>query len=151
MEVILFEKIDRLGSIGDLVNVKAGFARNYLLPQGKAKVATDANKAEIETRRAEFETMAADTLASAEKRKEQIEALSISITAKSGTEGKLFGSIGNMDISAAITEAGVELEKRDVRLPDGPIRQAGEYEITLHLHTDVDAVVKVNIIGEEEE
>ncbi len=151
MEVILFEKIDRLGGIGDLVNVKAGFARNYLLPQGKAKVATDANKAEIETRRAEFETMAADALASAEKRKELIEVLAISITAKSGTEGKLFGSIGNMDISAAITEAGVELEKRDVRLPDGPIRQAGEYEITLHLHTDVDAVAKITIIGEEEE
>ncbi len=151
MEVILFEKIDRLGGIGDLVNVKAGFARNYLLPQGKAKVATDANKAEIETRRAEFETMAADALASAEKRKELIEVLAISITAKSGTEGKLFGSIGNMDISAAITEAGVELEKRDVRLPDGPIRQAGEYEITLHLHTDVDAIAKITIIGEEEE
>jgi len=150
MEVILFEKIDRLGDIGDLVNVKAGFARNFLLPQGKAKVATEANKAEIESRRAEFEKMAADALAAAEKRREQIEALSISITAKSGTEGKLFGSIGNVDIAGAITEAGVELEKREVRLPEGPIRQAGEYEITLHLHTDVDAIVKVTIIGEEE-
>ena len=151
MEVILFEKIDRLGGIGDLVNVKAGFARNYLLPQGKAKAATDANKAEIETRRAEFEKMAAEAITNAEQRRDKIEALSISITAKSGTEGKLFGSIGNMDIAAAITEAGVELEKRDVRLPDGPIRQAGEYEITLHLHTDVDAVAKVTIIGEEED
>lgn len=150
MEVILFEKIDRLGSIGDLVNVKAGFARNFLLPQGKAKVATDANKAEIESRRAELEKLAAETLGSAEKRREQIEALSIEITAKSGTEGKLFGSIGNIDIAKALTEAGVEVEKRDVRLPDGPIRQAGEYEITLHLHTDVDAVAKVTIIGEEE-
>jgi len=150
MEVILFEKIDRLGNIGDLVNVKSGFARNFLLPQGKAKAATDANKAEIESRRAEFEKLAAEAIASAEKRKELIEALAISITAKSGTEGKLFGSIGNMDISAAIIEAGIEVEKRDVRLPDGPIRQAGEYEITLHLHTDVDAVVKVTIIGEEE-
>ena len=150
MEVILFEKIDRLGNIGDLVNVKAGFARNYLLPQGKAKAATDANKAEIESRRAEFEKMAAEALATAEKRRDQIEALSISITAKSGTEGKLFGSIGNIDIAAALTEAGVEVEKRDVRLPEGPIRQAGEYEITLHLHTDVDAVAKVTIIGQEE-
>ena len=150
MEVILFEKIDRLGSIGDLVNVKSGFARNYLLPQGKAKVATDANKAEIESRRAEFEKAAADEMAAAEKRREQIAALTISITAKSGTEGKLFGSIGNVDIAAALTEAGVAVEKRDVRLPDGPIRQAGEYEITLHLHTDVDAVAKVIIIGEEE-
>jgi large subunit ribosomal protein L9 len=150
MEVILFEKIDRLGNIGDLVNVKAGFARNYLLPQGKAKPATDENKAEIESRRAEFEKMAAEALATAEKRREQIEALSISITAKAGTEGKLFGSIGNIDIAAALTEAGVEVEKRDVRLPEGPIRQAGEYEITLHLHTDVDAVAKVTIIGQEE-
>ena len=150
MEVILFEKIDRLGSIGDLVNVKAGFARNFLLPQGKARVATDANKAEIESRRAELEKLAAETLGSAEKRREQIEALSIEITAKSGTEGKLFGSIGNIDIAKALTAAGVEVEKRDVRLPDGPIRQAGEYEITLHLHTDVDAVAKVTIIGEEE-
>jgi len=151
MEVILFEKIDRLGGIGDLVNVKSGFARNFLLPQGKAKVATDANKAEIETRREEIEKLAGETLAVAEKSREKIEAMSISITAKSGTEGKLFGSIGNMDIAAAVTEAGVELAKRDVRLPDGPIRQAGDYEITLHLHTDVDAVVKVTIIGEEEE
>ncbi|MCK4833597.1 MAG: 50S ribosomal protein L9 [Gammaproteobacteria bacterium] len=150
MEVILFEKIDRLGSIGDLVNVKAGFARNFLLPQGKAKVATDANKAEIESRRAEFEKLAADAIVAAEKRREQIEALSIEITAKSGTEGKLFGSIGNVDIASALTEAGVEVEKREVRLPEGPIRQAGEYEITLHLHTDVDAVAKVTIIGEEE-
>ncbi|MCW8852955.1 MAG: 50S ribosomal protein L9 [Gammaproteobacteria bacterium] len=150
MEVILFEKIDRLGNIGDLVNVKAGFARNYLLPQGKAKAATDANKAEIESRRAEFEKMAAEDLATAEKRRDQIEALSISITAKAGTEGKLFGSIGNIDIAAALTEAGVEVEKRDVRLPEGPIRQAGEYEVTLHLHTDVDAVAKVTIIGQEE-
>jgi len=150
MEVILFEKIDRLGSIGDLVNVKAGFARNFLLPQGKAKVATDANKAEIESRRAELEKVAADTLAVAEKRRDQIEGMAVSITAKSGTEGKLFGSIGNMDIAAALAEAGVEVEKRDVRLPDGPLRQAGEYEIVLHLHADINAVAKVTIIGEEE-
>ncbi len=151
MEVILFEKIDRLGDIGDLVNVKAGFARNYLLPQGKAKVATDENKAEIETRRAELEKIAAEARADAEKRCEQIEALAISITAKSGTEGKLFGSIGNIDIAGAITEAGVAVEKREVRLPEGPIRQAGEYEITLHLHSNVDAVAKITIIGEESE
>ncbi len=150
MEVILFEKIDRLGGIGDLVNVKAGFARNFLLPQGKAKVATDANKAEIEERRAEFEKLAADSLSAAEKRREAIEALSIEITAKSGTEGKLFGSIGNVDIASALTEAGVEVEKREVRLPEGPLRQAGEYEITLHLHSEVNAVAKVTIIGEEE-
>lgn len=151
MEVILFEKIDRLGNIGDLVNVKAGFARNFLLPQGKAKVATDANKAEIESRRAEFEKLAEEAIAEANKRREQIEALTIEITAKSATEGKLFGSIGNVDISAAITDAGVEVEKREVRLPEGPIRQAGEYEITIHLHTDVDAVAKITVIGDENE
>ncbi len=150
MEVILFEKIDRLGGIGDLVNVKAGFARNFLLPQGKAKAATEANKAEIEERRAEFEKLASEALSAAEKRREAIEALSIEITAKSGTEGKLFGSIGNVDIASALTEAGVEVEKREVRLPDGPLRQAGEYEITLHLHSEVNAVAKVTIIGEEE-
>jgi len=150
MEVILFEKIDRLGGIGDLVNVKAGFARNYLLPQGKAKVATDANKAEIEERRAEFEKMAAEELVTAEKRRDLVEAKPVEITAKSGTEGKLFGSIGNMDIAAAFVEAGIEIEKREVRLPDGPIRQAGEYEVTLHLHADINAVAKVTIIGEEE-
>ncbi len=150
MEVILFEKIDRLGGIGDLVNVKAGFARNFLLPQGKAKAATEANKAEIEERRAEFEKLASEALSAAEKRRETIETLSIEITAKSGTEGKLFGSIGNVDIANALTEAGVEVEKREVRLPEGPIRQAGEYEITLHLHSDVNAVAKVTVIGEEE-
>jgi len=150
MEVILFEKIDRLGSIGDLVNVKAGFARNFLLPQGKAKVATDANKAEIETRRAELEAQAAGALTSAAKRRDQIEALTVEITAKSGTEGKLFGSIGNIGISAALVEAGVEVEKREVRLPDGPIRQAGEYEVVIHLHTDVDATAKVTIIADED-
>jgi large subunit ribosomal protein L9 len=149
MEVILFENIDRLGSIGDLVNVKSGFARNFLLPQGKAKVATDENKAEIESRRAEFEKKAADELTDATKRGEQIEALAISITAKSGTEGKLFGSIGNVDIANAIIEAGVEIEKRNVRLPDGPLRQAGEYEIVIHLHAEVNSVAKVTIIGDE--
>ncbi len=150
MEVILFEKIDRLGNIGDLVNVKAGFARNFLLPQGKAKVATEANKAEIEQRRAELEKMAADALAAAQARRDQIAEMSVSITAKSGTEGKLFGSIGNMDIANAITDAGVKVEKREVRLPDGPIRQAGEYDIQIHLHADVDATAKITIIGEEE-
>ena len=149
MEVILFEKIDRLGGIGDLVNVKAGFARNYLIPKGMAKMATEKNKAEIESRRAEFEQKAAEALAAATKRREQIEGLTVTITAKSGTEGKLFGSIGNVDIAAALTDAGVEVEKREVRLPEGPIRQAGEYEITLHLHSDVNAVAKVTIIGEE--
>ncbi|MCK5001460.1 MAG: 50S ribosomal protein L9 [Gammaproteobacteria bacterium] len=150
MEVILIEKIDRLGGLGDLVNVKSGFARNYLLPTGKAKVVTAENIAEIEARRAELEKAAAETLAAAEAKRDQLAKLEISITSKSGTEGKLFGSVGNADIADAVTTAGVEVAKRDVRLPEGPIRLAGDYEITLHLHADVDAVVKVTIIGEED-
>ena len=150
MEVILIEKVDRLGGLGDRVNVRSGFARNYLLPTGKAKVATAENIAEIEARRAEFEKAGAEALSAAEARRDQISGLDVSITAKSGTEGKLFGSIGNSDIADAVTAAGVEIAKREVRLPDGPIRLAGEYEITLQLHTDVDAVVKVTIVGEED-
>ena len=150
MEVILIEKVDRLGGLGDLVNVRSGFARNYLLPTGKAKVATAENVAEIEARRAEFEKIEAEAVSAAEARRDQLSKLDISITAKSGAEGKLFGSIGNTDIADAVTAAGVEIAKREVRLPDGPLRLAGEYEITLHLHADVDAVVKVTIIGEEE-
>ena len=150
MEVILIEKVDRLGGLGDLVNVRSGFARNYLLPTGKAKVATAENVAEIEARRAEFEKIEAEALSAAEARRDQLSKLDISITAKSGAEGKLFGSIGNTDIADAIVAAGVEVAKREVRLPEGPIRLAGEYEITLHLHADVDAVVKVTVVGEEE-
>ncbi len=150
MEVILIEKVDRLGGLGDLVNVRSGFARNYLLPTGKAKVANAENIAEIEARRTELEKTAAETMSAAEDRRNQLSGLDISITAKSGTEGKLFGSIGNADIAEAVTAAGVEIAKREVRLPEGPIRLAGEYEITLHLHADVDAMVKVTIVGEED-
>ncbi len=150
MEVILIEKVDRLGGLGDLVNVRSGFARNYLLPTGKAKIASAENVAEIEARRAEFEKIEAEAVSAAEARRDQLSKLDISITAKSGAEGKLFGSIGNTDIADAVTAAGVEIAKREVRLPDGPLRLAGEYEITLHLHADVDATVKVTIVGEEE-
>ena len=149
MEIILIEKIDRLGGLGDLVNVKAGFARNYLLPTGKAKLATAANVAEVAARRAELEKEAAATLAAAVAKRDQLAKLEVTISSKSGTEGKLFGSVGNHDIADAVTAAGVEVAKRDVRLPDGPLRLAGDYEITLHLHTDVDAVVKLTIVGDE--
>ena len=150
MEVILLEKVDRLGGLGDLVNVKSGFARNFLLPQGVAKLATESNVAEIEARRAELEAQAAETLQAAEARRDKLSEMSISITAKSATEGKLFGSIGNTDIADAVTAAGVELAKREVRLPDGPIRVAGDYEVVLHLHTDVNALLKLTIIGDED-
>ena len=133
MEVILIEKIDRLGGLGDKVNVRSGYARNFLLPQGKAKIATEENIAEIEARRAEFEKEASVVMAEAEARRDQITKLEISITAKSGAEGKLFGSVGNTDIATAITEAGVALEKREVRLPEGAIRTVGNFERDLVL------------------
>lgn len=149
MDIILLEKVDRLGKLGDVVNVKPGFARNFLLPFGKAKVANADNIKELEGRRAELEAKEAESLATAEARKTKLDALEISITSKAGTEGKLFGSVGNADIAEAINAAGVEVEKKEVRLPTGPIRAAGEYEIDLHLHTDVNAAIKLTIIGEE--
>jgi len=150
MEVILLEKIDRLGGLGKVVNVRSGYARNYLLPTGKAKIATPANVAEIEARRAEFEAQAAASLQAAEQRRDQIAKLAVSISAKSGSEGKLFGSVGNSDIAEAVTAAGVKLEKREVRLPTGPIRIAGEYEIELHLHADVNANLKLTVVADED-
>jgi len=150
MEIILLESIDRLGGLGDLVNVRPGFARNYLLPKGKAKLATAANIAEIAERRAELEKHEADLLKAAKARAEQLEGLEISITTKSGGEGKLFGSITNANITEAINEKGIELEKSEVRMPEGPIRLAGEYDIDLHLHTEVNATVKLTVIGEED-
>lgn len=149
MDVILLEKIDRLGGLGDVVSVKPGYARNFLLPSGKAKVATDDNIKELEARRAELEKLAAEALATAEARREKLDGLTVEITSKAGTEGKLFGSIGTADIADAIKAAGVEVEKKEVRMPTGAIRMAGEYDIDLHLHTDVDATVKVTVIGEE--
>ena len=149
MEIILLEKVDRLGKLGDVVNVKNGFARNFLLPFGKAKIANEANVKELEERRAEFEAKEAETLATAEARKTKLDEMTISITSKSGSEGKLFGSVGNADIAEALVAAGVDVEKKEVRLPTGPLRSAGEYEITLHLHTDINATIKLTIIGEE--
>ena len=150
MEIILLESIDRLGGLGDLVNVRPGFARNYLLPKGKAKLATAANIAEIAERRAELEKHEAEVLKAAQTRAEQLEGLEISITAKSGGEGKLFGSVTNANITEAVNEKGIELEKSEVRMPEGPIRLAGEYDIDLHLHTGVNATIKLTVIGEED-
>ncbi|MBE9560460.1 MAG: 50S ribosomal protein L9 [Proteobacteria bacterium] len=150
MEVILMENIENLGSLGDKVTVKAGFARNFLVPGGKAKPATAANLEAFEKQRAELEKVAAEALAAAQSRKDAIEALgAISITAKVGSEGKLFGSIGTADIADAITAAGCAVEKREVRLPEGAIRVTGEQDIVIHLYTDVGVTVSINIIGEE--
>lgn len=149
MEVILLEKVANLGGLGDKVSVKSGFARNYLLPQGKATAATAENIAEFEARRAELERIAAEKRAAAQARADKLTALvEVSIAANSGEEGKLFGSIGTQDIADAITAAGVELNKSEVRLPNGTIRQTGEYEISLQLHSEVTTTIKLVVVAE---
>jgi large subunit ribosomal protein L9 len=149
MEVILLENISNLGALGDKVNVKAGFGRNYLVPQGKAVPATAASIAEFETRRAELEAAAAATLAAAEQRAAAIDALEpISIPANAGEEGKLFGSVGTRDIAEAITAAGCEVDKSEVRLPEGALRELGEYEVAIQVHGDVFASVTIAVIPE---
>ncbi len=150
MEVILLENIENLGTLGDKVSVKSGFARNYLVPHGKAKIATVANLAEFEARRAELEKAVADALGEAQTRQQAIEALgTLEIAAKVGSEGKLFGSIGTADIAEAIAAAGVVVEKREIRLPDGAIRTTGEHVIDIHVHADVDSSVTNSIVGED--
>lgn len=150
MEVILLENIENLGSVGDKVSVKAGFARNYLVPQGKAKMATAENLAEFEAHRAELEKAAAEAKATAEARKQAIEAMGvIEITARVGSEGKLFGSVGVADICDAIESLGGDVQKSEVRMPEGALRVTGEHVVDIHLYTDIDTQVTVNIIGEE--
>lgn len=144
------ENIENLGSLGDKVTVKAGFARNFLVPGGKARPATAANLEAFEKQRAELEKVAAEALAAANIRKDAIDALgSINISAKVGSEGKLFGSIGTVDIADALTSAGCAVEKREVRLPEGALRETGEQNIDIHLYTDVDVTVTISIVGEE--
>jgi large subunit ribosomal protein L9 len=151
MDVILLEKMGKLGDLGDRVTVKPGYGRNYLIPQGKAVSATESNVAEFETRRAELESSAAELVAAAEVRAGRIQELGqITIEANAGDEGKLFGSIGTRDIADAVAAAGVELEKSEVRLPDGALREVGEYEVTVHLHSDVDAIISLAVIAEGE-
>jgi large subunit ribosomal protein L9 len=149
MEVILLQKIANLGDIGDRVKVKPGFGRNFLLPGGKATLATPENIAKFETRRAELEAKAASDLESARTRAAALEGFKLSITAKAGSEGKLFGSIGTADIAEACLAAGQKVERSEVRLPGGPIRMVGEHLINLHLHSDVDIPVPLTVIAEE--
>lgn len=148
MEVILLEKVGKLGKLGDKVNVKAGFGRNYLVPQGKAVPATAANVASFEARRAELEKAAAEALAAAQARGSKLEGLEVSIVSKAGDEGKLFGSIGTRDIADAITATGVEVEKSEVRLPEGALRHIGEFEVDVQLHSDVTATIKLVVVAE---
>jgi large subunit ribosomal protein L9 len=149
MEVILLEKVENLGSIGDRVKVKSGFGRNFLLPRGKATLATPANIAVFEARRADLERKQAEELAAAQARGVAVQALTLRLSAKAGTEGKLFGSLGTNDIAEACTAAGVEVKRSEVRLPDGPIRAVGEHSVDLHLHSDVTVAVKVTVVAEE--
>lgn len=148
MEVILLEKVENLGNIGDKVNVKSGYGRNFLVPKGKATLATAENIAIFEARRAELEAKQAEELAAAQARADKLEGLSLSITAKSGPEGKLFGSLGTIDIAEAVGAAGIEIERSEVRLPDGPLRAVGEFDIEIHLHTDLNVGIKVAVIGD---
>jgi large subunit ribosomal protein L9 len=148
MEVILLEKVGKLGVLGDKVSVKSGYGRNYLIPYSKAVPATKENIAQFEARRAELEKAAAESLAEAEARAEKLNAFSVTLVSKSGDEGRLFGSVGVRDIADAITAAGIEVNKSEVRLPEGPIRTIGEFPITIHLHADVESVVTLNIVAE---
>ena len=146
MEVILLERIAGLGGLGDRVDVKPGYARNYLVPQGKALSATERNIARFEERRAELERQAADEVVRAQRRSEDLAALELVVTRRAGGEGRLFGSVGIGDVAEAATEAGVEVRRNEVRMPDGPIRQTGRYEVAVRVHPDVEAAVRVAVV-----
>lgn len=148
MEIILLEKVAKLGNLGDKVVVKPGYGRNFLIPKGKAVRASAERLAEFEQRRAELEKKAAAEFAAAQVRAEALGNLIVTITQKAGEEGRLYGSVGAKDIADAVSSAGVKLEKHEVRLPNGPIRQVGEYEIKLHVHADLDAVLTLKVAGE---
>lgn len=148
MEVILLEKVGKLGNVGDKVAVKAGFGRNFLIPQGKALPATESNVSEFEARRAELEAAAAEKKSAAEGRAAQLAELSVVIAANAGDEGKLFGSIGTRDIADAITAAGVAVAKAEVRLPEGALREVGEFSVDVQLHSEVTQTVAVVIEAE---
>jgi large subunit ribosomal protein L9 len=149
MDIILLQKVANLGQIGDRVKVKPGYARNFLVPTGKATMATPANIAKFEAQRAELEAKASQELAAAQSRAVKFENFKLEIKAKAGTEGKLFGSIGTSDIAEAAVAAGHHISRSEVRMPNGPIRATGEHQVQLHLHTDVDVTLPVTIIAEE--
>jgi large subunit ribosomal protein L9 len=149
MNVILLESVENLGGIGDLVKVKPGYGRNFLLPQGKAALATDENMKKIEARRAELEKAAADELAKASARAKAINGVELVIPANAGSEDKLFGSVGPIDIAEALAAIQVEVERSEIRMPDGPIHELGEFKIGVHLHGDVNAEVTVRVVAAE--
>jgi large subunit ribosomal protein L9 len=149
MEIILLQKVDNVGGIGDLVKVKSGYARNFLIPQGKATLATAENKAKFELRRAELEAKAAAELGAAQARAKKLDGVTLKIEMQAGEEGKLFGSVGTVDIAEELTKRGFEVERSEIRLPDGPLRSVGDHQVDLHLHTDVNVQIKVVIEAAE--
>lgn len=148
MQIILMEKVINLGQLGDVVKVKNGYARNFLIPQGKAKRATAASLAEFDARRAELHAAEAAKLAAAQAEGEKMSGLTVQISQKAGVDGKLFGSVTNADIAAALATAGFAIEKSQVRLPTGHLKQIGDYSISISLHTDVVAEITVSVLGE---
>jgi len=148
MEVILLEKIHRLGDLGDKVSVKPGYGRNFLIPQRKAVPATTAHMAKFEAQRAELERAQSDALGSATARAEQMKDVNLTVSATAGAEGKLFGSVGTGDIAKAAVASGITLDKREIRLPDGPLREVGDYQVEVHLHADVDVHITVQVVAE---
>ena len=149
MNVILLDNVENLGRIGDLVKVKPGYGRNYLLPQGKAALATPENIKAIEARRAELEKAAAEELTTAKARAETIDGMELVVTANAGSEGKLFGSVGPVDIAEAFAAVQVEVQRSEIRMPDGPIHEVGEFAVGVHLHPEINAEVKVRVVPEE--
>ncbi len=149
MNVILLDKVENLGAIGDLVNVKPGYGRNFLIPTGKAALATPANIKEFEARRDDLEKTAAEDLAAAKARAELLTGMELVIPANAGSEGKLFGSVGPIDIAAALEKVGVEVARAEIRLPDGPLHELGDHTVGLHLHIDVNVDITVQIVAEK--
>lgn len=149
MQVILLEAVENLGKLGDTVKVKPGYARNYLLPQGKAMPATKENLAEVEAHRAELERQEAEALADARARAEQLQGREVTVVRKAGDEGKLFGSVGPVDIAEALSKEGVEVERQEIRLPVDSIRQTGEYSIGVHLHAEVETTITLHVVADE--
>lgn len=149
MEVILLEKIHKLGNLGDKVRVRAGYGRNYLIPQKRAVPATPDNVEKFEAQRGALELVQADARAAAQARVDAIADLTVTISAKAGDEGKLYGSIGNVEIAAAISAVGGKIDKREVRLLNGPLREIGEHQVTVHLHADVETLVTVQLVAED--
>ena len=149
MQIILLEKVVNLGTLGDVVKVKDGYARNYLIPQGKAKRATEANKAEFEARRAELESAQAEILAKAQTLATKLEGLMVQVTRKAGMDGRLFGSVSNADISEALGVQGFSIERSSIRMPDGPLKQVGDVQIDVALHSDVVTNITVSVLGDQ--